>query len=233
MDFFRFVYYSFEGKNPRCRPWSILRHLRPEPPPLPRLRWDYFIVRLLWGWVFSSNKFSKTLLRPFGSKRAELERCLGGRNNKSFKSLNELAALRQLLMSICLFRLRYTRIEEDSENSTPSKDLLVRNVFEDSSEKTWGTKCGYELARFACRRMFLRIHLKKRLAFSVVGVKIMACPAILKRRRKSSVSATFCLSPLPKIGEGFGEWFEVLLRTRRIRWLWPAASGCKYKLIVF
>ena len=29
----------------------------------------------------------------------------------------------------------------------------------------------------------------------------------------------FQLSPLPKIGEGFGEWFEVLLRTRRIRWL--------------
>ena len=36
----------------------------------------------------------------------------------------------------------------------------------------------------------------------------MACPAILKRRRKSSVSATFCLSPLPKIGEGFREWSE-------------------------
>ena len=36
----------------------------------------------------------------------------------------------------------------------------------------------------------------------------MACPAIPKRRRKSSVSATFCLSPLPEIGEGFGEWSE-------------------------
>ena len=113
-------------------------------------------------------------------------------------------------------------------------------------KKTCSTKCGYELARFACRRMFLRIHSKKRQALSVVGEKTMACPAILKRRRKSSVSATFCLSPLParsliacyrrdarKIGEGFGEWFEVLLRIRRIRWLWPAASGCKYKLIVF
>jgi len=48
----------------------------------------------------------------------------------------------------------------------------------------------------------------RRQAFSVVGVKNMACPAIPKRRRKSSVSATFCLSPLPKIGEGFREWSE-------------------------
>ena len=38
-------------------------------------------------------------------------------------------------MSICLFRLRDTRIEEDSENSTFSKDLLVRIVFENSFEK--------------------------------------------------------------------------------------------------
>ena len=58
-------------------------------------------------------------------------------------------------------------------------------------EKTWSTKCG-----------------NRRQAFSVVGVKNMACPAIPKRRRKSSVSATFCLSPLPEIGEGFGEWSE-------------------------
>ena len=65
-------------------------------------------------------------------------------------------------------------------------------------------KCGNELARFACRRMFLRIHSKKRQALSVVDVKTMACPAIPKRRRKSSVSATFCLIPLPKIGEGLG-----------------------------
>jgi hypothetical protein len=27
------------------------------------------------------------------------------------------------------------------------------------------------------------------------------------------------LSLLPKIGEGLGEWFEVLLRIRRMRWL--------------
>ena len=58
-------------------------------------------------------------------------------------------------------------------------------------EKTCSTKCG-----------------NRRQAFSVVGVKNMACPAIPKRRRKSSVSATFCLSPLPEIGEGFGEWSE-------------------------
>ena len=45
------------------------------------------------------------------------------------ESFEELAALKQLFMSICLFRLRDTRIEEDSENSTISKDLFVRNVF--------------------------------------------------------------------------------------------------------
>ena len=39
-------------------------------------------------------------------------------------------------MSICLSRLRDTRIEEDSENPTPSKDLLMRNVFENLSEET-------------------------------------------------------------------------------------------------
>ena len=38
-------------------------------------------------------------------------------------------------MSIYLSRLRDTRIEEDSENSTFSKDLLVRNVFENSFEE--------------------------------------------------------------------------------------------------
>ena len=105
-------------------------------------------------------------------------------------------------MSICLSRFRDTRIEEDSDNSTPSRDLFVRNVFEafirshvilakQSEQARNRTKCG-----------------NRRQAFSVVGVKNMACPAIPKRRRKSSVSATFCLSPLPKIGEGFREWSE-------------------------
>ena len=63
-------------------------------------------------------------------------------------------------------------------------------------------------------RMFSRIKFEKtcspkcgnrRQAFSVVGVKNMACPAIPKRRRKSSVSATFCLSPLPEGVGGDGE----------------------------
>ena len=50
-------------------------------------------------------------------------------------------------MSICLSRLRDTRIEEDSDNSTPSKDLLVRNVFEEfTDEETCSTKCGNRLA---------------------------------------------------------------------------------------
>ena len=52
------------------------------------------------------------------------------------ESFEELAALKQLFMSICLFRLRDTRIEEDSDNSTISKDLFVRNVFEPSSPQS-------------------------------------------------------------------------------------------------
>ena len=40
--------------------------------------------------------------------------------------------LKQLLMSIYLSRISDTRIEEDSENSTFSKDLLMRNVFEEN-----------------------------------------------------------------------------------------------------
>ena len=34
-------------------------------------------------------------------------------------------------MSICLSRIRDTRIEKDSDNRTSSKDLLVRSVFEE------------------------------------------------------------------------------------------------------
>ena len=104
-------------------------------------------------------------------------------------------------MSIFLSRLRDTRIEEDSENSTFSKDLLVRNVFEGS----YG-----------------------RQAFSVVGIIKHGSPL----RGKGSASHTKTLmettsrrnqlSPLPKIGEGFGEWSEALLRRRRVGWLWPA-----------
>ena len=45
------------------------------------------------------------------------------------ESFKELALLRQLFMSISFHRCRDSRIEEDSENSTSSKDLLVRNVF--------------------------------------------------------------------------------------------------------
>ena len=43
--------------------------------------------------------------------------------------VQELASLKQLLISICLSRLNETRIDEDSDNSTSSEDLLVRNVF--------------------------------------------------------------------------------------------------------
>ncbi len=36
------------------------------------------------------------------------------------------------------------------------------------------------------------------------------------RQSQSAVSAIIFLSPLPTIGEGFREWFEALLRTRRV-----------------
>ena len=61
-------------------------------------------------------------------------------------------------------------------------------------------------------------------AFSIVGVKIWRTP---KGQRLESHTKTLMerassrnqLSPLPKIGEGFGEWSEALLRRRRVGWL--------------
>ena len=50
-------------------------------------------------------------------------------------------------MSISLSRLRDTRIEEDSENSTFSKDLLVRNVFEGSYGRQAFSVVGVNMAR--------------------------------------------------------------------------------------
>ena len=67
-------------------------------------------------------------------------------------------------------------------------------------------------ARFACRRMFSRIPFWRQ-AFSVVGVKTWRTP---KGQRLESHTKTLMettsrrnqLSPLPKIGEGLGEWPE-------------------------
>ena len=71
-----------------------------------------------------------------------------------------------------------TRIEEDSENSTFSKDLLVRNVFEDLFPETWSAKCGNELARLACPRMFSRIYSKKRHRSPVRAKALRAIPKL-------------------------------------------------------
>ena len=60
MDFFRFVYYSFEGKNPRCRPRPILRHLRPNSPPLPRLRRNHCLILVRQFLRINSQKHSWT-----------------------------------------------------------------------------------------------------------------------------------------------------------------------------
>ena len=63
-----------------------------------------------------------------------------------------------------------------------------------------------------------------RQAFSVVGVN-MARPAGAKALRAipktlmETTSRRNQLSPLPEIGEGFGEWYEALLRRRRVGWL--------------
>ena len=48
-------------------------------------------------------------------------------------------------MSICLSRFRDTRIEEDSDNSTSYKYLLVRNVFLGIHPLKHGAPCGNEL----------------------------------------------------------------------------------------
>ena len=94
-------------------------------------------------------------------------------------------------MSICLSRFAIQESKKIPIIVHPLKTSSCGMFSRIKFEKTWSTKYG-----------------NRRQAFSVVGVKNMACPAIPKRRRKSSVSATFCLSPLPEIGEGFGEWSE-------------------------
>ena len=94
-------------------------------------------------------------------------------------------------MSICLSRFAIQESKKIPIIVHPLKTSSCGMFSRIKFEKTCSTKCG-----------------NRRQAFSVVGVKNMACPAIPKRRRKSSVSATFCLSPLPKIGEGFREWSE-------------------------
>ena len=121
-----------------------------------------------------------------------------GTINPSNHSMNSLRS-DSISYFVAQIAYRNQRLNTDSKDLHSSNDLLVRNVFEDLSEKTWSA---------------VRESAKKRQAFSVVGVKIMACPAILKRRRKSSVSATFCLSPLPKIGEGLGSGLKPLLMKR-------------------
>ncbi|SEF44361.1 hypothetical protein SAMN05216354_0458 [Xylanibacter ruminicola] len=95
--------------------------------------------------------------------------------------------------------LRNSRIEEDSENSTTSKDLFVRNVFEDLSEKTCSTKCGARLCRLlpkgrktrlcrlACPRMFSRIYPRKHVARSAVTALLLRLSKHPWQRRAFSV----------------------------------------------
>ena len=113
------------------------------------------------------------------------------------------------------------RLNIDSENPTYSKDLLVRNVFENLFEETWSTvrlrallaslveECFREFirgnmehravtcsARFACRRMFSRICLRQ---------PIKNHPDPLMGRGYLNVRATGgAVKSLPKIGEDLG-----------------------------
>ena len=127
-------------------------------------------------------------------------------------------------MSICLSCLRNTRIEEDSDNSTSSKDLLVRNVFEEDMEHEvrlrallacYRRDASYDSSLRLSKNVFEE--LPRRQAFSVVGVrKIWRTLSVSEGQRLESHTKTLMerassrnqLSPLPKIGEGFGEWSE-------------------------
>ena len=122
---------------------------------------------------------------------------------------------------------RNPRLNIVSENPTHSKDLLVRNVFEElRDEKTWSMKCGNRLCRFACRSAPAMLAwlvqecfrgATRRQAFSVVGIKeTWRTLSVSEGQRLESHTKTLMerassrnqLSPLPKIGEGFGEWSE-------------------------
>ena len=88
---------------------------------------------------------------------------------------------------------RNQRLNTDSKDLHSSKDLLVRNVFENLSEETTSVE------RSRRKNHGVSRHTKK--AQKVVGL------------------CDFLFKPLAEDWRGVGEWSEVLLRTRRIRWM--------------
>ena len=101
-------------------------------------------------------------------KRPELRGRLSDFPNHSMNSLRS----NSISYFVAQIAFRNQRLNNDSENPTSSKDLFVRNVFEDLSEETCSTKCGARLCRFACEECFrvgLRYDERRRLTTSVVG----------------------------------------------------------------
>ena len=102
------------------------------------------------------------------------------------------------------------------------------------SKKTWRTKCGYDFVAWLVQALELCSlategtqecfrGAPRRQAVSVVGVKkIWRTLSVSEGQRLESHTKTLMerasslnqLSPLPKIGEGFGEWSEALLRIK-------------------
>ena len=144
MDFFRFLYYPLKDPNPRCRPRPILRHLRPNSPPLPRLRRNHYLA-------------VRQFLRINSQKRPVSE---AGTINPSNHSMNSLCS-DSISYFVAQIVFANQRLNVDSENPTYSKDLLVRNVFENSIRGNMEHRAVTSSARFACRRMFSRIYSRK------------------------------------------------------------------------
>ena len=134
-------------------------------------------------------------------------------------------------MSICLSRLCDTRIEEDSENSTISKDLFVRNVFsllhlflvsyfpslnpyEMSTITTLIEPLSKGRRKRGCQRPWRTLNGWTKSTYS--GQRLEShtnarlCRLLPEGRKNfdGEGSPRNQLSPLPKIGEGFREWSE-------------------------
>ena len=110
----------------------------------------YYIIYFFVGLHFSSNIFSKTVL----SSEAGCPIIVIIRRTRFAQTASHV----DLLSLLC-----NSRIEEDSDNSTSSKDLLVRNVFREYNRGNMEHRAviGFAACYQRDARMFSRIYSRK------------------------------------------------------------------------
>ena len=114
------------------------------------------------GFLVNTNLLTKSSsflssLKETKQRKVQKRPELRGRNtNSSNHSMNSLRS-NSISYFVPQIAFRNPRLNIDSKNLHSSKDLLVRNVFEESSdEENMEHRAVTSSARFACRRMFSR-----------------------------------------------------------------------------